>query len=118
LPDSARAALAHRRRSATAEGLAGALRCLGLGHQPNLWPQLPRLFVPTLLVSGAEDAKFTQLARQMAKELPMAWVRTFEGVGHAPHLECPDDYAAEVTAFFGTPWLDVPQYDHEVEATE
>ncbi len=59
-----------------------------------------------LLLSGAMDAKFTQIARQMAAQLPLGWVRVFEGSGHAPHLEVPEAYAVEVLAFLETPWFD------------
>jgi 2-succinyl-6-hydroxy-2,4-cyclohexadiene-1-carboxylate synthase len=100
LPPLQKARLHERRRAHSAEGLAGALLCLGQGVQPNLWPVLPRLRVPTLLLSGARDRKYTEIACQMSGELPLAWRRTFDGVGHAPHLECPELYAQELTSFF------------------
>lgn len=106
-------ALRARRLVADAEGLAGSLRGLGLGAQPNYWPELPELRIPTLLLTGARDAKFTATAVEMAGELPMAWRRTFPDVGHAPHLEVPADYAAEVLTFLHTPWMETPLLDQE-----
>jgi 2-succinyl-6-hydroxy-2,4-cyclohexadiene-1-carboxylate synthase len=103
-------ALRARRRSATAEGLAGALRALGVGVQPDYWPQLWQLRVPTLLLTGAKDAKFTTLARRMAAELPLVWGHAFDGVGHAPHLEAPQAWAHEVIAFLETPWFEAPAW--------
>jgi 2-succinyl-6-hydroxy-2,4-cyclohexadiene-1-carboxylate synthase len=91
--------LSARRRSHTPEGLAGALRCLGLGVQPSFWPSLPRLLIPTLLITGARDLKFTALARKMAAELPMGWRATVPNAGHAVHLEAPREWIAEVRAF-------------------
>ena len=103
LPAPDRESLRARRTGATAEGLAGALQCLGLGVQPDYWGKLWRFRRPTLLLTGAEDPKFTALARRMAAELPMVWSCAFEGVGHAPHLEAPAAWAREVTAFLETP---------------
>lgn len=108
LPDPMARALRARRLSNKAEGLASALLSLSIGVQPNYWPLLPILRAPTLLLSGARDAKFTQIARQMAAQLPLGWVRVFEGSGHAPHLEVPEAYADEVLAFLETPWFDAP----------
>ncbi|MEW6432182.1 MAG: 2-succinyl-6-hydroxy-2,4-cyclohexadiene-1-carboxylate synthase [Myxococcota bacterium] len=108
LPEPDRAALRERRAGHTADGLAGALTTLGQGVQPDLWPALPGLRVPTLVLSGAKDVKYTRLARRMVAELPLGWRVTFPGVGHAPHLECPEAYAGEVRSFLAAPWLVEP----------
>lgn len=98
LPAPAQEALRARRLACRAEGLAGALRCLGLGVQPNYWPQLATLRVPTLLITGERDLKFTEIARQMVAELPLGW-RCALPAGHAPHLEAPKRYIEELCAF-------------------
>lgn len=103
-PKVDRPALRARRTAHRAEGLAWALRSLGQGVQPDLWSALPTLRVPTLLLSGARDEKYTRLARRMAEQLPLAWWRAFPGVGHAPHLECPAAWADEVRSFLLAPW--------------
>lgn len=108
LPEPDRTALRSRRAGHSAEGLAGALTTLGQGVQPDLWPALPGLRIPTLVLSGARDGKYTRLARKMAAELPLGWRVTFPGVGHAPHLECPRAYADEVRSFLSAPWLAEP----------
>lgn len=109
LPAVEQQALRARRASHSAQGLAGALRLLGQGAQPDLWPALQGLRVPTLLMTGTEDAKYTRLARQMAVDLPLAWRVSFSGVGHAPHLECPAAYAAELRSFLAPRWLAEPE---------
>ena len=109
LPEAERAALRSRRSAHTAEGLAGALRCLGQGVQPDFWPSLPTMHVPTLLLSGSSDEKYSRLARSMSAELPLAWRVTFRGVGHAPHLEAPEAYAAELRAFLISHWTHEPK---------
>ena len=109
LPMVERQALRARRSNHTAGGLASALRQLGQGAQPDLWPALQRLRTPTLLMTGAQDAKYTRLARQMAMDLPMGWRVTFAGSGHAPHLECPAAYCAELRSFLAPKWLSEPE---------
>lgn len=99
LPAVEQAALRSRRAAHTAEGLASALRALGQGAQPELWSALPGLRVPTLVLSGADDVRYTRLARRMVAELPLAWRVAIRGSGHAPHLERPEAWAQEVRAF-------------------
>ena len=104
LPPEAQEALHRRRASARPEGLAGALRCLGLASQPSYWDRLPRLRLPVLLLTGRRDLKFTELSRRAMRELPLAWHHAFDACHHAPHLEVPVEYAAEVRAFLDAPW--------------
>lgn len=109
MPAVEQQALRERRGQHTAQGLAEALRTLGQGAQPDLWPALQSLRVPTLLMTGSNDAKYTRIAKKMAVDLPMAWHVSFRGVGHTPHLECAEAYAAEVKSFLAPPWLAEPQ---------
>jgi 2-succinyl-6-hydroxy-2,4-cyclohexadiene-1-carboxylate synthase len=112
LPGERQQELRSRRQACTVDGLVGALDCLGLGVQPDYWPELQRQRLPTLLLTGAMDEKFTQIARRMAAELPVVWRRTFEDCSHAPHLEMPEEYIQEVTAFLNTPWYESPEFDN------
>ncbi|NRD46648.1 2-succinyl-6-hydroxy-2,4-cyclohexadiene-1-carboxylate synthase [Corallococcus exiguus] len=118
LPDPEQASLRERRKACTAQGLAGALETLGLGVQPDYWPALHRQRLPTLLLTGAQDEKFTALARRMAAELPVVWRHAFAGVTHAPHLEAPEEYVREVLSFLQTPWYEAPQFEHAILARE
>jgi len=106
LPEDTLERLRERRTTHSAAGLALALRTMGQGAQPDLWPALPRLFVPTLLITGSLDEKYTRLARRMVAELPTAWRVAIRGVGHAPNLEAPEAYANEVRSFLAAPWTD------------
>ena len=114
LPADQQAVLRARRNACTVEGLVGALECLGLAVQPDYWPELQRQRLPTLLLTGALDEKFTQLARRMAEELPVVWRRTFADCTHAPHLEVPEEYALEVISFLQTPWYESPEFENAV----
>lgn len=111
LPAPQAESLRERRLTCTVEGLAGALACLGTGEQPDFWPALHRQRVPTLLLTGEKDTKFTELARKMASELPVVWRHAFAGCGHAPHLEAPEAYAGEVLSFLRTPWYEAPPFE-------
>lgn len=91
------------RRANTVAGLAASLRLMGTGVQDSLWPRLGEITAPTLLAVGALDEKFTAIAQRMADELPNAHVASFNGCGHACHLEAPDRFVAEVDAFVNEP---------------
>jgi 2-succinyl-6-hydroxy-2,4-cyclohexadiene-1-carboxylate synthase len=114
LPTQVQAQLRTRRVSHSAAGLATALRVMGLGAQPDFWPSLPALRVPTLLLTGTLDVKYSRLARRMAGELPLAWSVSFRGIGHAPNLEAPEAWASEVLSFLGSGWTHEPYFDADI----
>lgn len=89
-----------QRRTNPAAGLASSLRSAGTGAQPSLWGSLPEVACPVLLVTGADDAKFTAIAAAMAASLPSATHVTIFGAGHTAHLEQPTAFLAELR-----PWL-------------
>jgi len=114
LPLEKQKALQQRRKAHSASGLAGALRCMGLGVQPHFWPLLSGLRLPVLLMSGEEDAKFSALAQQMLCALPLAWHTLVPGCGHAVHLESPQPWLKAVLGFLRAPeskMLDRFQFD-------
>ncbi len=78
-----------RRRIQNPHGLATALRSLGTGVMPPLWDSLSRLRCPVLLVTGAEDAKFSEISERMRRAIPHAEHRVIPDAGHAAHLEAP-----------------------------
>jgi 2-succinyl-6-hydroxy-2,4-cyclohexadiene-1-carboxylate synthase len=87
---------ADRRRNSPA-GLAAALRGLGTGALPSLWPRLDRLTIPVELVVGERDEKFLEIARKMVDELPNGRLVVAPHAGHAVHWEAPGA-VAEVIA--------------------
>jgi 2-succinyl-6-hydroxy-2,4-cyclohexadiene-1-carboxylate synthase len=75
-------------------GLASSLRLAGTGTQSPLWRRLGELSMPVLIISGADDEKFTALGAQMAATIgPNATRAVVEGAGHAPHLQRPAEVA-------------------------
>jgi len=84
------------RRANSARGLADSLRHAGTGTQEPLWERLGGITVPTLVVAGSRDDKFTALAARLAGSLPRATLASIDGAGHAAHLEAPDACAREI----------------------
>lgn len=82
-----------------ASGLANSLRGMGQGAQPSLWPQLHQIRVPVLLLVGALDTKYVDIAAAMAGRLPAATVEIVAGAGHTVHLESPEEFCDLVVNF-------------------
>ncbi len=77
-------------------GIANSLRVAGAGAMEPVWDRLGELSMPTLLLSGANDAKFVALAKQMAQQLSSARHVSLAGLGHAAPAEDPAAVAREV----------------------
>tara|TARA_Y100001936_G_C15856349_1_gene550024 strand:- start:501 stop:707 length:207 start_codon:yes stop_codon:yes gene_type:complete len=54
-----------------------------------MWKDLENLEVSTLLITGAYDQKFTELAQQMGRAIPSARHAIIQNAGHAAHTENP-----------------------------
>jgi len=96
---SEQANLASRRGSTTA-GLARSLRTTGTGTQVPSHDRLGELLMPVLLVAGANDARFSAIAREMAGAIgPGASTAFIDGAGHAAPFEQPRAFAELVANF-------------------
>lgn len=89
LPESAREKLKQQRLQNSALGLANSLRGLSVGVQASLWNVLPGIRIPTLLIAGQRDEKFSTLAREMSNAMPNAEMNIVTDAGHTVHLEQP-----------------------------
>ncbi len=94
------AALLARRQRQSAAGLAASLRGMGTGSQPSLWSALSSLSLPAAAIVGEHDAKFREIATQMAARRAGLEVRVIPGAGHNVHLEQGAAVAACLQAFF------------------
>lgn len=84
-----------RRRGSSVERVTHQLRALGQGAQPSFWGRLGELAMPVLLVTGAYDRKYRDLADRMAAAIGAnARTVTVPDAGHALHLEQPAALAA------------------------
>jgi 2-succinyl-6-hydroxy-2,4-cyclohexadiene-1-carboxylate synthase len=99
LPADVRVQTRERKLQNAPEAMAACLRGLGTGAQPSFWDSLPGIRVPTLLMAGEEDGKFTLVAERMADMIPGANLRLMPKAGHAIHLENPFAWLAAVLTF-------------------
>ena len=99
LPPRVLEANRERRLRNRPEALAACLRGMGTGAQPSFWESLSGIDVPTLLLAGEEDGKFTRIARDMADRMPRSVLRIVPKAGHAIHLENPFAWLAAVRTF-------------------
>ncbi len=100
-PEAVRAVVDADRRRNDPVAMAAALRGLGTGALPSLWPRLGSLEIPVELIVGERDDKYRAIAAQMSEDLPHARVVIVPGAGHAVHAEAPEA-AARVIAEAGT----------------
>jgi 2-succinyl-6-hydroxy-2,4-cyclohexadiene-1-carboxylate synthase len=98
LPAEQLAALREQRLVSNPVGLANSLRGMGTGAQNPISARMGEVDVPVLLLAGSLDEKFTNIARDLANSLPDAEFVAIEGVGHAAHLEAPEEFNAAVLA--------------------
>ncbi len=99
IPSPWREWMTQRRSEHAAHGLANSLRGMGTGAMTPVWDRLAELDVPTLLITGADDPKFTAIARDMMGLLPRGSHVVLRGVGHCAHLERADEAAAQIWGF-------------------
>lgn len=95
VPAERRQALRSQRLACDPAGLAGSLRRAGLATQDDLRPRLHAIRCPSLLVTGALDHKYTQLAAASA----LGVTAVIPGAGHAAHFERPVEFEQRVRAF-------------------
>ena len=91
------------RRTNTAAGLASSLRLCGTGAQEPLWDRLGELAgVEVVVITGADDHKFTALGDRLATGIgPSARRVTLPGCGHSPQLEDPERFVSALGAALG-----------------
>ena len=84
------------RRRNTPAGLSTSLRSCGTGTQAPLWNLLNQLTVPTVVVTGRRDLKFSELGTRLAATIPQAVHRQIDNAGHACHLEHPQQFVEAI----------------------
>src|SRR2546423_12790747 len=82
-------------RSATAQGIADALR--GMALRPDSTPDLPRWRARTLVVCGEQDQLIPPAAAEtIARLVPGARLAVVGGAGHLAFVEKPQEVFAEL----------------------
>ncbi len=65
----------------------------------SVWERLRLLQIPTLLITGEEDKKFTSINTEMVKLIPGAKHVVVENAGHNVHLEKPEVFVNLIKEF-------------------
>jgi pimeloyl-ACP methyl ester carboxylesterase len=67
----------------------------------DLFPQLERVHVPTLVIHGDDDFIPPAIAAHIAETIPGARFTLLQATGHFAYLESPDMVRKEISDFFG-----------------
>jgi pimeloyl-ACP methyl ester carboxylesterase len=72
----------------------------GAVAEGDLWPRLPEIRVPTLILAGAKSPIVQESeVKAMQQRMPTARLVAFEGYGHGVNLLAPERCVAEVRKF-------------------
>ncbi len=80
-------------------GLSNSLLGFSTGKMPDLYSNLSKLTVRTLLLSGDLDTKFTKINKGIVKKLPSAKHLVIKNAGHTVHLEESEKFVSAVNEF-------------------
>ncbi|MCK9210973.1 MAG: 2-succinyl-6-hydroxy-2,4-cyclohexadiene-1-carboxylate synthase [Ignavibacteriaceae bacterium] len=83
-------------------GLTNSLKNFGQGEMENLWNKLSEIKIPTLLLTGALDTKYSAIQLAMNKLLPNSSHKIIGDAGHNLHLEKPEVFVNLVREFLQT----------------
>ena len=80
-------AMQERKLRLNPEALSNSLLNFGQGVFPNLWPNIKSISIPTLLITGEKDSKYSEISREMLNYNYNFEHRQLPNVGHAAHME-------------------------------
>jgi pimeloyl-ACP methyl ester carboxylesterase len=89
----------HREAHADVAGLILAAKGTLTQHDAHVMDGLPDIRVPALVVVGENDTHFLAAADYMAAKIPGARKVVISEAGHAPNVDQPETFNAEVMAF-------------------
>jgi proline iminopeptidase len=69
----------------------------------DLLPQIQKLRIPTLVISGDHEFIPAGSAEHIAAAIPKAHLVTLKSCGHFTYMECPAEVHEQVNTFFGGP---------------
>ncbi|HKJ45518.1 MAG TPA: 2-succinyl-6-hydroxy-2,4-cyclohexadiene-1-carboxylate synthase [Balneolales bacterium] len=80
-------------------GLANSLRGFGTASMPSVKNQLQKIKCPVLLLSGAEDAKFSRIGKEMLEHINHSTHYIIGNSNHRVHIDNPDSYLQHIKTF-------------------
>jgi 2-succinyl-6-hydroxy-2,4-cyclohexadiene-1-carboxylate synthase len=99
IPEPYRSQMHEARKANSKTALAYYLTALGTGSMTPVWEGLPNLKTPTLLITGEEDEKFTNISGEMLTLLPNGRFHKIRGAGHAACFEQPKAFSMALKTF-------------------
>lgn len=81
------------------ERLAKALRDYGTGNMPNLWPEVANIDLPTCIMVGDLDAKFSKVGKQLESLIKKVELHEISNSGHTIHVEDAKEFDRIVIGF-------------------
>jgi pimeloyl-ACP methyl ester carboxylesterase len=81
------------------QGLVLAAKGTLTQHDAHVMDGLPDIRVPALIVVGEHDKHFLAAADYMAAKIPAARKVVIAGAGHAPNIDRPEEFNAQITRF-------------------
>lgn len=78
-----------QRKSNTSRGLASNLLATGVGSQRPVWDRLAEIQIPVLIIAGAHDSKFVDIATRLQHGITTSRLEIVGDAGHAVHYEQP-----------------------------
>ncbi len=99
LPLEVTSAQRQLRLSNSPHSIAAGLVGMGLGAHPSMWERLDSVRARTLLVSGALDEQYTDIASAMSSAMPNAISIAVPNAGHNVHQEQPEIFSAVAERF-------------------
>ncbi|MEX0928833.1 MAG: 2-succinyl-6-hydroxy-2,4-cyclohexadiene-1-carboxylate synthase [Balneolales bacterium] len=80
-------------------GLQNSLLGFGTGAMPALHEYLDDILLPTLILSGDHDSKFTEEGRKLSERIPNSTHTEISDSSHRIHLDNPEAYLAAIREF-------------------
>ncbi len=80
-------------------GLANSLIGFGSANMPSVLHQLEDISLPTLLITGQQDVKYSTIGSEMSQQIPNCKHYILAGCGHRVHVDDPDKYANTIQKF-------------------
>jgi len=100
LPPATLSALRQRRLANLPAGLADSLRGMGQGAHEYVGERLLDLRCDVLLLAGARDLKYVEVARRLSALLPGSSCVIVPEAGHAVHLESPEAFTRALATYW------------------
>ena len=91
LPDEIRSSEIERKLARSSTNWPAIMRTNSVSQQPNYWPRLKELAMPTLVVAGDLDEKYRKIAHRMEQECSLCdfSAKVIPDCGHIVHREQP-----------------------------